>query len=310
MKAADVYQRTTDAIVEQLESGTDLGEWSAPWHHQCSGMPTNAATGKAYRGGNILALWVAEIENAYGSSFWATYKQWSALGRQVVRGQRASFGIKWVDRGIKDDGPQSGEISLRDLDRKAFPVGFAVFNYAQTEPAEGFDGAVWEVPTARTGPDSIPECAAFFERIGATIVSGAPSYSPGTDTIRLPDLSAFDNAVSFYATSAHEHAHWSGHSSRLARDLSGKFGSEPYAGEELVAELAAAFLAAVLGIETQPTRGSWPVHRLVDQGPALRIPVRFTEHRRQRKAAADYLIEKGQAAERSSGASAAMEVAA
>ena len=69
-------------------------------------MPSNAATGKAYRGGNILALWCAEIENAYGSSYWSTYKQWSALGRQVVRGQRATFGIKWVDRGSKDDGRQ------------------------------------------------------------------------------------------------------------------------------------------------------------------------------------------------------------
>jgi antirestriction protein ArdC len=42
--------------------------------------------------------------------------------------------------------------------------------------------------------------------------------------------------------------HWSGHKTRLNRDLSGRFGSEAYAAEELVAELNAAFLCAHLGI--------------------------------------------------------------
>ena len=51
-----------------------------------------------------------------------------------------------------------------------------------------------------------------------------------------------------YSTSAHEHAHWTGHPSRLARDLVGRFGSDAYPTEELVAELSAAFTSASLGI--------------------------------------------------------------
>ncbi|MGH9196121.1 MAG: zincin-like metallopeptidase domain-containing protein [Acidimicrobiia bacterium] len=50
------------------------------------------------------------------------------------------------------------------------------------------------------------------------------------------------------STSLHEHSHWSGHSSRLDRDLSGRFGEGTYAAEELVAELSAAFLCAALEI--------------------------------------------------------------
>ncbi|MGH8527898.1 MAG: zincin-like metallopeptidase domain-containing protein, partial [Gammaproteobacteria bacterium] len=46
----------------------------------------------------------------------------------------------------------------------------------------------------------------------------------------------------------HEHSHWSGHGSRLNRDLSGRFGDSAYAAEELVAELSAAFLCAALEI--------------------------------------------------------------
>lgn len=38
--------------------------------------------------------------------------------------------------------------------------------------------------------------------------------------------------------------HWTGHKSRLDRDLRHRFGDRAYAAEELVAELGAAFLAA------------------------------------------------------------------
>ncbi len=42
--------------------------------------------------------------------------------------------------------------------------------------------------------------------------------------------------------------HWTGHKSRLDRELCGRFGSEDYAREELVAEMASAFTCAALGI--------------------------------------------------------------
>lgn len=40
-----------------------------------------------------------------------------------------------------------------------------------------------------------------------------------------------------------------GHPSRLSRDMEGSFGSEGYAFEELIAELASCFLNASLGID-------------------------------------------------------------
>jgi antirestriction protein ArdC len=47
---------------------------------------------------------------------------------------------------------------------------------------------------------------------------------------------------------AHEHVHWTGAKHRVARDLTGRFGSDAYAMEELVAELGAAFVAGHLQI--------------------------------------------------------------
>ena len=46
----------------------------------------------------------------------------------------------------------------------------------------------------------------------------------------------------------HEMSHWTGHHSRLARDLKNRFGSAAYAAEELIAELSSAMLGAELGL--------------------------------------------------------------
>ena len=52
------------------------------------------------------------------------------------------------------------------------------------------------------------------------------------------------SADSFYNVAFHELTHWTGHKSRLDRDLKHRFGERAYAAEELTAELGAAFLAA------------------------------------------------------------------
>jgi antirestriction protein ArdC len=45
---------------------------------------------------------------------------------------------------------------------------------------------------------------------------------------------------------------WTGAKQRPDRDLSGRFGTEAYAAEELVAELGAAFLCADLSLANEP----------------------------------------------------------
>jgi antirestriction protein ArdC len=74
-------------------------------------------------------------------------------------------------------------------------------------------------------------------------------YVPSQDFIAMPTLGQFRNANNYYATLLHECGHWSGAEKRLNRDLKNRFGTKAYAAEELIAELAAAFLCAFLGIE-------------------------------------------------------------
>jgi antirestriction protein ArdC len=91
----------------------------------------------------------------------------------------------------------------------------------------------------------------FLECSGATIREGAGEayYRPGDDFISLPRFETFRSAAHFYGVTFHELGHWTGHKSRLDRDLRARFGERAYAAEELVAELCAAFLCAEFSID-------------------------------------------------------------
>ena len=78
-------------------------------------------------------------------------------------------------------------------------------------------------------------------------------YRPSTDEVHLPEREKFKSTQSFYDTALHEIGHSTGHESRLCRDLSGRFGSEDYAMEELRAEIASIFMEQDLEIE--PSEG-------------------------------------------------------
>ncbi len=90
----------------------------------------------------------------------------------------------------------------------------------------------------------------FLACSGADIREGAGEayYRPGDDFISLPRFEAFRSAAHFYGVAFHELGHWTGHKSRLDRDLRSRFGERAYAAEELVAELCAAFLCAEFSI--------------------------------------------------------------
>jgi antirestriction protein ArdC len=243
MDRKELYADVTAQVVKQIEAGA--GEWRMPWHAIAEvGQPVNATTHQPYRGGNHMLF--AMVAEARGwSGHWATYKQWASIGAQVVRGERATYGVHWstfTKRTTADDGAEvEGEARL-------VPHVFAVFNSCQVDR--------WEAPAEapRDTSERLEGAEEFFASLGADVRSGGnvAAYNPAGDFIVLPSLEQFSGSVAFYATSAHEHAHWTGHRSRLARDLTGRFGTDAYALEELTAELSAAFTCSYLGISTTP----------------------------------------------------------
>jgi antirestriction protein ArdC len=139
-----------------------------------------------------------------------------------------------------------------EADEKIIPMmrEYTVFNVAQCEnlPECLVSGRPAHIRNPGTRDDFADD---FLRSTRADIREGHGEayYAPGDDFIRLPCFEAFKGADHFYNTAFHELTHWTGHKSRLDRDLKHRFGERVYAAEELVAELGAAFLSAEFGFD-------------------------------------------------------------
>lgn len=250
----DVFQRVTDSIIAQLEKG--VRPWQRPWAVKGTrggGMlPLNAVSGRPYRGINVFLLWSDAITKGYASPYWLTYKQALGLGGNVKKGEKGSF-IVYANRVEK---PSKSDPS--ETDSVFFWKGFTVFNAEQCEglPEKFYPAQPDENPdeTEARKIARIGHADSYFAKVGATLKHGGGRafYSPSGDFIQMPEIDAFKDAESYYATLGHEHVHWTGAKARLDRDFSGRFGDEAYAAEELVAELGSAFLCAQLGLTLEP----------------------------------------------------------
>ena len=243
---ADVYTRITAEIIAAIEAGTET--WRMPWHHggAATARPTNLASGKRYRGINVLALWMAAEKHCYGEGLWGTYRQWQAVGAQVRKGEHATSVVLWkeVRAAANDD-----EVPSDTGDgRRLFARAFCVFNRAQVDGYE--PEALPDTPTS----DRIARADAFFAVLGIPVTFGpfGAHYRPNEDRIYMPPFSAFDDPALFAATLIHEAAHASGAAHRLDRRLGARFGEASYAVEEMTAELAAGYILADLGVAHHP----------------------------------------------------------
>ena len=234
----DIHQQITDQILEAMEQARTTGR--RLWDSQPS-LPMNLTTGKPYQGINTLILWAAGLQNAYTSPYWLTYKQASDKGGQVRKGEHGTLCVFYKPWEAQESNTETGET---ETTRGAVLKSFRVFNLDQVDGIE----APAREPRAPFAP--IEDAERILQASPARIVEGGAQafYRPATDTIYLPAREAFINPEAFYSTALHEVTHSSGHASRLARDFSGRFGTEAYAFEELIAEVGSAFLGADIGI--------------------------------------------------------------
>lgn len=243
----DRYQIVTDMVLEQMqEHGTN---WTKGWSEQAGNCHHNFASGKAYQGTNVFMTSISAYKNGFGSNEWGTYKQWEKAGAKVKKGSKGTD-IVFFDKILFED-QETG-------DKNMVPIlkGFSVFNADQVD---GYDAKpVEEQPEIIINHHKAEKAIAAT---GATIKHGGGKafYAPEPDFIQMPHKADFTGTKdstpeqSYYSTMLHELTHWTGHKTRLDRKLVGRFGSNAYAFEELIAETGAAFLCAMLGVEKQPT---------------------------------------------------------
>ncbi|ROR11528.1 ArdC family protein [Erwinia sp. JUb26] len=243
----DIYQIVTDSIIEALEAG--VKPWFCPWQRVpgMSGLPSNYATGAAYSGMNIMLLWSSASEQGFKDSRWMTYKQAKAEGGQVRKGEHGTTAIFYTTLEKENDDGETDYIPMLKT--------FIVFNVEQ------IDGLplTTETISPEATFDPLPQAENLFRKSGANIVEKGQNafFSPSNDEVWLPERHLFFDAANFYATGLHELVHWSGGKSRLNREMKGRFGSEVYAFEELIAELGSAFLMADLGIDGEVQHESY-----------------------------------------------------
>ena len=286
-----VYEVITSQIVEQLEQG--VVPWARPW--KVDGLaPSNLLSRRPYRGINVFLLGF----RAASTPWWLTFRQAKALGGVVRAGERSTPVIfwRWVDRSGRATEPEGASEGSRASRRERLPVlrYYSVFNLDQTE---GIDPskipaadtvAVAPVPTAEEIVAGFPEPPTIEHR-----AQPRAFYRPATDSVTMPPRSAFGRAEGYYSTLFHELTHATGHSKRLARpgfdkNHAAPFGSEPYAREELVAELGAAFLCGEAGIEPDiPNSAAYIDHWRQNLSRDSRLVITAAQ---QAQRAADYIL--------------------
>jgi len=241
-----VYEIITDKIIKQLESG--VAPSRKPWTCQ---SPANLVTQKEYRGLNVITL----ASQGFPSRFWLTFNQASKLGGKIRKGEKSSPVIFW---NVGEERETTTADGTKESSRPFLLRYYSVFNFSQTE---GIDIPTSLLQETRTN-DPIATCEQIVANMPnppAFQQSDKAWYSPSSDVVGMPARGLFHSSEEFYATEFHELAHSSGHPKRLHRenfDNPAHFGSESYSKEELIAEMSAAMLCGVAGIEQKTIENS------------------------------------------------------
>lgn len=228
-----VYEIVTDRIIRQLEGG--IIPWRKPWGAYAGGEggPVSWDTQRPYSGINTLLLDPGE---------YATFNRIKEAGGHVKKGEKASIAVFWKMNRVQDENDPDKEKLI------PFLRYYSVFEI--NTQAEGLLSKRAKAEEHKNSP--IEEAERIISNMPnrPSIVNGKDAlYRGSTDTVEIPTRSSFISSEAYYGTLFHELAHSTGHESRLNRPIKNRFGTDPYAKEELVAEIGAAFLAAVARLE-------------------------------------------------------------
>jgi antirestriction protein ArdC len=275
------YSEITAKVIELMEQGIlPLGsQWESGSNKM---LPFNLATGKMYRGMNILHLWIAEMTKEYSSNGWMTINQMRKIatddeldepirlktlpenepgrgnGKTGQKGVQVFHADTFIPKEWKlqqDDvyrSERSGDYSDENGVRRSYlKVVGTVFNLEQIE----------NLPEKYKVFDALeplevqqPIITTMTEAYGVPIEvsnDGSCYYLPRLHKIRLVHQRLFKTPADFERVKFHELVHSTGHDTLLNREgvsLCNSKDIEKYAFEELVAELGAAFMCAHFGI--------------------------------------------------------------
>lgn len=271
---SSAYEKLTPQrkqLVDQVLANLDKGKllWTQGW--VAAGAPESAVTGKKYRGINNLYLSLVAMAENYGDNRWATFRQMEEKGWTFKKdeeghtlGKGKSVSVEYYemrdketkrrfDRSVLDGMTFDEQREYMDKNVYWLRKFYRVFNCSLMDGVPAKEMPMIDVNDRIEKAETILD---YWNANESKIVYGGSQafYRPSTDEVHLPEREMFKSTQSFYDTALHEIGHSTGHESRLNRDLSGGFGSQSYAMEELRAEIASIFMAQDLGIEPSEDR--------------------------------------------------------
>ena len=224
--------------------------WQQPWVGGSKSMPHNLVSGKPYRGGNIMQLWITAVSMGWTDLRFATRKQLLKKG-QSIEGLTNDEGIQ-----IQFYKPQKYTVENDDGEKET-RRGWVTRWYTVFCVEQCNDYVAPEVEEVEAVPES--DMMAHFrdyvdsqEYLVLERKGERAYYNSRDDVIGLPPHEIFKDSLGEVMTAFHEAVHSTGHKDRLARPLANKFGSSEYAYEELIAEMGQLLITLTLGGEFQP----------------------------------------------------------
>ena len=240
--STSVNEIVTNRIIEELEKGNI--PWQRPWS-TAGRYAMSHSTKKPYSLLNQMLLRPGE---------YLTFEECKREGGKVKKGEKGNFVVSWAKiKKVETD--EEGNERTTIIPRLKY---YYVFEISQ---CEGIERNCTEEPkTYGNTPVESAEniITAYIERETVTFTatdSNRAYYSPSEDAVVVPDLKYFEAVEEYYSTSFHELTHSTMHQDRCnrAEERKGKkvaFGSEEYSKEELVAEIGAATLVNMIGLES------------------------------------------------------------
>lgn len=266
-------------LIALMEGGAT--PWRRPWREE-GGQHVNLISGRPYRGANPVLLSLGLALRGSDLPYWCGWGEARRLGLAPRRGSRGVMILRPLPLASREGGRDSsrkggdkaggtpagegGDHAPKPMDAGPGPRPGAI----RCRPMVVFNAAdlVGDPPAGQALAEAIqrcrraarcdqPEPQARLRRAEAVLAAWPvplreggeqACYSPSLDRIALPEAGRFSSAAARLATWAHEAIHSTGHPNRLGRDLAAPFGSDPYAREELLAELGAVLVGERLAI--------------------------------------------------------------
>ena len=222
-------------------------DWKKEWSG-LSGRPYNPVSKTVYHGSNYFSLLLTSMAKGYQDPRWCTFAQIKEQGWTLKAGKGQSAKIEfWYPY----DREQKKAISWQEFreaggqinDRyQLFSRAYSVYNgdmIVGIPKLEVTQNEIQPVELVDTISGSMGVSISYHK-------SDQAFYRPVEDRIYLPYRQQFHSEYAYASTALHELSHATGSEHRLNRKQGGEFGTEPYAYEELVAEISSCFLSSEL----------------------------------------------------------------